>query len=181
MKLQFSLSFENYYEYNRICSKLKIGKGLRSIFNTGVCMLVAGAVGAAAYFIKLSVEPLLLYVGVAAAVIGIYMVLYSRLLFKRKLKKQVQKKFEAEDYFKTERTVEIFDDCLLDYSENDEYRAGYSEDLREFIETQNLFVVMVYDRRGIIIPKSAADTPELRALLKRIAVENDARYRYIKE
>ena len=181
MKIKFNLSLENYYEYNRVYSKLLIGKSLRSIFNTGVCMLVAGAVAAAAYFIGLSANPLLLCVGAAAAVIGIYMMLYSKLFFKKKLRRDVEKKFKTEDYFKTERTVELCDGYLLAYSENDEYRGTYSDDLKEIIETKDLFVVMVHARRGIIVPKAAVDEKELRELLKKIANENDARYRFIKE
>lgn len=181
MKLKFSLSFENYYEYNKVYSKLAIGKKLDSIFKMGGFILVAGVTAIAMYFAKVFQIPLVLYGGAAAVVIGLYMMLHSKLFFKLKLKKQVRRKFKTDDYFKGERTVEFFDDYLLDCSENDDYRINFSDDLKEIIETKNFFMIMVRGRRGIIIPKDKVQADELRELFKEITEKYYSRYRQIKE
>lgn len=181
MKLTFKVSFDNYYEYNRVYSKIAVGKNLKSIFKMGGFATVAGVTAIAMYFARLLEISLLLYGGAILTVIGLYMMLYSKALFYLKLKKDVRRKFKNSDYFKNERTVEFFGDYMVAHSENDDYCGDYDEDLKEFIETENLFMIMVHGRRGIIVPKAEVDAQELRALLKKISEENDVRYRYIKE
>ncbi len=180
MKLTFKVSFDNYYEYNRVYSKIAVGKSLASIFKMGIFSVIAGIALVAMYFAEVLSATLFLLVGAILTAAGIYMMLYSKAFFHLKLKKEVHKKFNSTDYFKNERTVELFDDYMIAYSEDDDYQGDYDNDLKEFIETENLFVIMVHGRRGIIVPKAEVDVQELRKLLKKISEEYYVRYRDIK-
>ena len=180
MKLSFMLSIDNYHEYNKVYSKISIGKNLEFIFKLGIFETVVGVCILLCRLLNVLKNNTSLLLGILLTVVGVYMILHAKVLFFSKLKREVTKKFKENDYFKNERTVEIYDEYLTTSSESDDYRANYNEDLKEIIETQNLFMIMVHGRRGIIIPKSAGDTKEIRQVLKCIAEEYNVRYRSIK-
>lgn len=180
MKLTFKLSFENYYEYNRIYSKIAIGKNLSAVFNIGVFEAVVGVILLGLYFLQILANGASLIAGGVLTAVGVYMMLHSKVLFYTKLKREVRRKYKTQDYFKNERNVELFEEYMLTYSDTDDYRASYRDDLKEIIETPNLYMVMVHGRRGIIIPKSAVPNEELRSVLRGLSQEYGVRYRYIK-
>lgn len=180
MKLNFRLSFENYYEYNRVYSRISIGKNISAICKTGIFMAVVGIVILACFFAGVLTKTASLLLGSIIFAIGVFMVIYANLIFSYRLKKEVRRKYRTSDYFKVERTVELLDTHFLAYSENDEYRGDYSEDIKEFIETENLFLIMVRGRRGIIIPKKSVDEKEVARTIRRIAEDYDIGRRRIK-
>ena len=180
MKLNFRLSFENYYEYNRVYSKISIGRNISAIFKGGVFMAAVGALILAACAASLLTKTASILLGGIVFAVGVYMIFYSKFVFGHKLKKEVRRKFRTSDYFNAERTVEFLDTQFLVYSENDEYRGDYDEDIKEFIETENLFLIMVRGRRGVIIPKDAVDVREVSKIIRRIAEDYDIGRRRIK-
>lgn len=180
MELKFRLSFENYYEYNRIYSRISIGKNMDSIFKSGIFMAVVGAVILACFIAGKFTKIGSLFLGLILLAVGAFAIIYTKLIFNHRLKKEVRRKYRTSNYFNVERTVEFLEKQFLVYSENDEYRGDYDEDIKEFIETENLFLIMVRGRRGVIIPKKAVDEKEVRKLLRRIAEEYDIGRRRIK-
>jgi len=181
MKLTFKLSFSDYYEYNKVYSKIAIGKNLSSIFTIGLFEAVIGAIALVLFFLKILSNGVSLLLGAILAAVGVYMMLHSKVFFYTKLKKEVRLKYKTHDYFKNERNVELADEYLLAYSDSDDYRASYREDLKEIIETKNLFIIMIHGRRGIIVPKSEVEQQEVRSELSRISETYGVRYRHIKE
>ena len=180
MKLNFNLSFENYYEYNRVYSRLSVGKHISGVLKAGIFMSVAGAGILLCYLIKLITKIQSLFLGGVILAVGLYMILYAGLIFNHRLKKQVLKKYNTSDYFDVPRTVELLDTTFAAYSDNDDFRGEYEEDIKEFIETENLFLIMVRGRRGIIIPKSEVDEKEVSRTIRRIAEEYEIKRRRIK-
>ena len=180
MKLNFRLSFENYYEYNKVYSKISIGKRINSIFKAGIFMSVVGVIVLVAFFAGLLTKTASLFLGAIVMAVGLYMVFYSKVVFNRRLKKEILKKYREKDYFHVERIVEFLDKQFLVYSENDEYRGDYDEDIKEFIETENLFLIMVRGRRGVIIPKNQVDEREVRATIRKISEDYDIGRRRMK-
>ncbi len=180
MKLNFRLSFDNYYEYNRVYSKISIGGQLSAIFKAGIFMAVVGAAIMVAFALSFITKMPSLFLGGIVFAVGVYMILYAKVIYANRLKKEVRRKYRTSDYFAVERTVELLDTQFLAYSENDEYRGDYDEDIKEFIETENLFLIMVRGRRGIIIPKSEVDEREVSTVIRRISEEYELRRRRIK-
>ena len=180
MKLNFRLSFENYYEYNRIYSKISIGRNIRAIFKAGIFMAVVGAVILACFIAGLIVKPASLLFGSLIFAVGLFSIIYAKLIFNHNLKKEVRRKYRTNNYFDVERTVEFLDTNFLVYSENDEYRGDYDEDIKEFIETENLFLIMVRGRRGVIIPKKEVEEREVSTIIRRIAEEYEIGRRRMK-
>ena len=180
MKITFNLSFDNYYEYNRVYSRISIGKNLNTIFKLGVFEAVVGLGVLFLRLIQVLHNKTSIVLGILLAVVGIYMILHSKVFFYTKMKREVAYRFKNHEYFKNARTVEIGDDHIITSSEVDDYRANFNEDLKEFIETENLFMVMVHGRRGIIIPKSVVEVKELREVFRKIAEEYNVRYRSIR-
>ena len=180
MKLNFRLSFENYYEYNRVYSKISIGSRISAIFKAGIFMAVVGVAILACFFAGMLTKTASLLLGGIVFAVGIYMILFAKLIYNHRLKKEVRRKYRTSDYFNVERTVEFLDTQFLVYSENDEYRGDYEEDIKEFIETENLFLIMVRGRRGVIIPKKAVDEREVGMLIRKIAEDYDIGRRRIK-
>ncbi len=181
MKLTFRLSLANYYEYNKVYSKIAIGKNLSAIFTIGLFEAVIGVAVLVLFFLKILSNGVSLLLGAILAAVGVYMMLHSKVFFYIKLKKEVSHKYKSHDYFKSERSVELAEEYLLAYSESDDYRANYREDLKEIIETKNLFMIMIHGRRGIIVPKSEVEQQEVRGELSRISETYGVRYRHIKE
>lgn len=179
MKITFKLSFDNYYEYNRIYSKISVGKNLETIFKLGVFEAVVGLAVLFFRLIQVLHNNTSIVLGAILAVVGIYMMLHSKYFFYARMKREVKDRFKSE-YFKNERNIELEDDHIITSSETDDYRANFNEDLKEVIETENLFMIMVHGRRGIIIPKSAVNADEVRGKLRFIAEEYNVRYRIIR-
>ncbi len=180
MKLTFRLSFENYYEYNRVYSRISIGRNISAIFKAGIFMAVVGAAILACFIAGMLTKTASLFLGSIVFAIGVFMIIYAKFIFNHRLKKEVRRKYRTSNYFDVERTVELLDTQFLVYSENDEYRGDYDEDIKEFIETENLFLIMVRGRRGVIIPKSAVDEKEVSRTIRRIAEEYEIGRRRIK-
>ena len=180
MKLNFKLSFENYYEYNRVYSKISVGRNIDAIFKAGIFMAIVGAVILACFFAGLLTKTTSLFLGSVLCAVGVFAIIYAKLIFNHRLKKEVFRKYRTNNYFDVERTVEFLDTQFLAYSENDEYRGDYDEDIKEFIETENLFLIMVRGRRGVIIPKDSVNENEVRSTIRRIAEEYEIGRRRIK-
>ena len=180
MKITFKLSFDNYLEYNRIYSRIAVGKKLRSIFNVGLFVMIVGLCSLLIWLVQGFENSVIALFGALLSVFGLYLSLYAKVFFQLRLKREVTKKFKTSDYFKGERTVELEEKRIITSSESDSYCAVFADDLKEVIETPNLFLVMVHGRRGIIIPKSAVEVKAFRELLREITEQNNVRYRSIK-
>lgn len=177
MKYEFKLSFEEYYEYNKIYSRLSIGRTLKIIFNLGLAEFIAGIILIILCLFNVFGNGWTIALSIILAAIGAYMMLYSKIFFYTRLKREVRYKHRTQDYFKNIRTVEVSDEYALAYSDTDDYRANFNEDLKEVIETENLIMIMVHGRRGIIIPKRVTNIDELREHLKQVCDGYGIRYR----
>lgn len=179
MELNFKISFENYYEYNRIYAKMSLGKKINRIIFCGIVEIIAAAALLILALVR-SYKPGTYLISAAVIIVGLFQLVYALVLFPKSLKREVTKKYRTLDYFKGERKVVISSEYVSTSSENDSDIFYYEDEVKEFIESKNLFMIMIRGRRGIIIPKSEETQTHVREILQYAAKRYSKGYRYIK-
>lgn len=95
---------------------------------------------------------MLVLLSAALVAFGVYSLLFYTVIFPWSLKKAAQKNYEKSEYLKNPIRQDFYADCLVETSQGVENRFYWNE-ISEIQETPILFMLILEERRTILIPK----------------------------
>lgn len=174
-KLNYDISFEDYFSYNKTVFSLQLDEKAKRTWWQGILISVLSLALVIVNCIFYNAQVFYNVLGAVVFLLGVYVSLFYKVFAPRMLKKSVVKSFDsAKDGF-SNREVKFFENHFTDL---DEYYKGEIKycDLSSVVETEDQLLLMFSDMRAVIIPKSAGVNAELTQFLKQKMNENNKEY-----
>ena len=183
-QIRYRITLEQYLDFNRSVAEQNFKKQRRkSVLMGGVEMVV----GALFLVSLLALEPqkqqqmpyfsLYLVLGFILILLGVYSVVFYKVIFPRQLVKSATKQYQKSEYLRGEIFVAFYEDHL--FEESGTYSDSVNWDKTEgFRETPTMLQVMLSGTRCILIPKKqiAGQVNDLRELFLSVAQKYDLNY-----
>ena len=154
LKLVYRVPLDVYVDFNRIFMVQNVKKAKKRTIILGVIEVIMGVAFLIAMLMGKVHSGLIYYVITFLLIaMGLYGMLYYKLLFEKSLRKTVKKHYEQNDYFQHDVIVKLYPNRFIEQS--GEYKnVVYWYNIHEIREAENMFMIVFGDHRCLLIPKS---------------------------
>lgn len=184
-QIRYRISLEQYLDFNHSIAEQNFKAQRRKSVVMGTIEVIVGIL----FVISLLAQEtqkrqqmnnftLYLILGCVLIVLGLYSIIFYKLIFPRQLTKSATKQYNKSDYLRGEILVEMYEDHL--FEESGTYSDSVNwEDTEGFRETPTMLQIMLKGTRCILIPKKQVPgrVNELRELFLNIAQQYDLDYK----
>lgn len=152
--LRFRIPLEDYYQFHLIMGRENLKKGKRKTQILGLMELIFGVVFLVSV-ITTQVQASFFYYFIIAVLIcmGLYGLTYYRFFYEKSLYKMVSKQHAKTPYLQKDIVVDFYPTkCVERIEENSNETFWYT--IKSFRTTETLYMIMLDERRCMLIPKS---------------------------
>lgn len=153
-ELRYQISREDYLDFNFSLADEDFHKQRRRSTLMGMVELVIGVLFLVVLLAQGGTNNFALYLilDILLLLFGAYSVVFYKLIFPKQLNKAANKQYDKNEYLHNTIELDLYEDRLLERSGDYENMMGWDE-IYGFKETENLLMVMLTQKRCILIPK----------------------------
>ncbi|MGI5965928.1 MAG: YcxB family protein [Anaerotruncus rubiinfantis] len=164
--LKYKIPLEEYHEFHVIMSADHVRKNSGRNNKIGIVEVVVG-LGLLTAMLAMGKEIGAFYYVLVVGMIlmGLYSVSYYRFFYPRILRRVVEKQHAGTPYLQSEITVDFYPNKCTEYIQ-DKQADTFWHSILEVRENRNLYLIMLGEKRCLLIPKSQLSEKEIAKLDK---------------
>lgn len=186
-QIRYRISFEQYLDFNNSIAEQNYKAQRRKSVIMGAIEIIVGILFVVSLLTMEEYKReqmgnfiLYLILGCVLIVLGLYSIVFYKIIFPRQLKKSVANQYKKSEYLRGEILIELYEDHL--FEESGTYSDSVLwENTEGFRETPTMLQIMLEGTRCILIPKKQIPgrVNELREIFMKLAQQYQLDYKRV--